>query len=86
MSWNPLYDEKRELIGDYVLKRSEFKDYLDSDFFCAFNLWRKCDRYGLPQGESGWLKEPEAVLELIELFDAERDRLDRKELKKNANH
>ncbi len=73
------------MIGDHVLRRSEFREYLDSDFFTAFRLWTRCDRYGLPHGASGWLEEPGAVIELVELFDGERDRLNLKERKRNAN-
>jgi hypothetical protein len=73
------------MIGEYVVCRRDFKDYLDNDFYTAFQIWTRSSRYGLPCS-GGWLEQPGSVIELIELFDGERDRLDRKEMKTRANN
>jgi hypothetical protein len=38
-------------------------------------------RFGLPSGR-GWLEEPGAVLELLDLFDSAMDSLDRRKAEK----
>jgi hypothetical protein len=49
---------------------------LTADFWEAFGIWRRYCRYGLPSGR-GWIEEPDALLELLDLFDDTRDGLDR---------
>jgi hypothetical protein len=66
----------REEFSFGFLKRKEFKNYLTADFWNAFRIWRQCCRRGLPAGK-GWIDEPEAILELLDLFDDTRDTLDR---------
>ncbi|MDR0878935.1 MAG: hypothetical protein LBN21_12875 [Treponema sp.] len=76
MTWHPVYDDMREEFSFGFLKRKEFKKYLTPDFYTAFAIWRQCCRRGLPSGK-GWADEPEAILELLDLFDDTRDMLDR---------
>jgi hypothetical protein len=80
-TWHPEYDEKREEFSFGFLKRKEFKSYLTADFWEAFGIWRRYARYGLPSGR-GWAEEPDALLELLDLFDDTRDSLDRQRIEK----
>jgi hypothetical protein len=66
-----------------VIKQGEVKKYLTPKFWTAYNLWAKIKRYGWPHG-SAWADEPAAVVELVELFDAELDLLKEKDREKDA--
>jgi len=71
------------LLLDRVIKQGEVKKYLTLEFYAAYNLWAKIKRWGWPHG-SAWVEEPAAVVELVELFDAEFDLLKERDREKNA--
>jgi hypothetical protein len=81
--WEAEYDEKKEEFSFGYLRRGEFRRYLTADFWAAFFIWRRCCRRGLPSGK-GWAEEPEALLELLDLFDDTRDALDRLRAERKA--
>jgi hypothetical protein len=70
ITWHPLYDEEKTLIGNHIIKRKDIKGYLTPDFYSAYRLWSRIKMYGLPDG-TGWLNQPAGAIELIELFDRE---------------
>jgi hypothetical protein len=53
---------------------------LNEDFWHAFFIWKRCRRRGLPSG-GGWRQEPEAILDMLDLFDDTLDRLERERVK-----
>lgn len=53
------------------LKRKEFSSYITDELSSLVQMWHRISAYGWPQGK-GYLAEPEAVREVVELFDREK--------------
>lgn len=53
------------------LKRKEFSSYITDELSSLVQMWHRICAYGWPQGK-GYLAEPEAVREVVELFDREK--------------
>ena len=53
------------------LKRKEFSKYITDELSSLVQMWHRICAYGWPQGK-GYLAEPEAVREVVELFDREK--------------
>ena len=66
-----------------MIKRGEVNDYLTSEFYEAYSLWSKIKQYGWPHGPC-WIREPAALVDLVELFDTELEFL--KEKDRNADN
>ena len=77
----PCYANEKLIGRDWVIKRGEVFDYLSPDFFTAYSLWSRIKQYGWPHGPD-WIREPAALVELVELFDIELELL--KERDRNA--
>ncbi|MDR0443274.1 MAG: hypothetical protein LBH44_07710 [Treponema sp.] len=54
------------------------QNYLTPEFYEAYNLWAKIKRYGWPHGPD-WIREPAALVEMVELFDIELELLKEKD-------
>ncbi|WP_162510603.1 hypothetical protein [Treponema endosymbiont of Eucomonympha sp.] len=80
LDWDAQYDEANEKICGKWLKRREFRKYLTDEFWLALSLWADTKRYGFPSGR-GWASEPAALIDLIKLFDSERDALEAEDKK-----
>lgn len=77
--WGGEYNDAKETIpwpesdtGYIRVRRGDFGKYITDDLAAAVRTWRKIKRYGWPQGK-GYLSEPAAVVEIVELFDAESE-------------
>jgi hypothetical protein len=61
------------------------QDYLTPEFYSAYNLWAKIKRYGWPHGPD-WIREPAALVEMVELFDEETALLKERDRERNAGN
>ena len=68
-----------------MIKRSEVQSYLTPELYEAYNLLAKIRRYGWPHGP-GWIREPTALVELVELFDSELELLKERDRNRNAGN
>jgi len=71
------YANEKLLLREHVIKRGEVNDYLTPEFYSAYSLWSRVNRYGWPNG-FGWIHEPASLVELVELFDTELEYLKEK--------
>jgi len=59
--------------------------YLTPEFYAAYNLWAKIKHYGWPHGPD-WIREPAALVEMVELFDNELALLKERDRERNAGN
>ena len=61
------------------------QSYLTPEFYAAYNLWAKIRRYGWPHGPD-WIREPAALVEMVDLFDDELALLKERDRERNAGN
>lgn len=69
--------------GYIRIKRKEIQAYITDELIQAVALWRRVKQYGWPQGK-GYLAEPRAVFEVVELFDAAKNSYNAWEKERNG--
>ncbi len=65
------------------IQRKDFSKYITEELSALIQMWHRISAYGWPQGK-GYLAEPEAVREVVELFDKEKARYLTWEKKRNG--
>lgn len=79
IDWSPEYERMSETIpwpenketGYTRIRRKDIPSYINNDLSLAVAAYNRTKQYGWPQGR-GYLAEPRAFFELIQLFDAEK--------------
>lgn len=78
MDYSPEYADMQETIcwpenktGYRRIKRRDIQSYITDDFLTVFQTYGRIKNYGWPQG-CGYLAEPRAVFDIVELFDREK--------------
>jgi hypothetical protein len=68
------------LLRDCKVRRGEIAGYLNAEFWTAFRIWKYYRRFGLPNG-AGWINEPASTIEIIDLFEDEREAHEAEEIR-----
>ena len=62
-----------------IVLKKDVVGYFTEDFYSAISIWSITQRYGLPNND-GWQNEPFAVIEILNLFDNEKSKIEREAL------
>lgn len=76
-----MLDDTWVLLRDRKIRRGDIPGYLDSEFWSAFRIWKYYRRFGLPNG-AGWANEPAFIVEVIDLFEDEREAHEAEEMER----
>lgn len=72
------------LPGGEVVSSAKVGDYLDEEFRHYWGVYLNCANHGLPNG-GGWLHEPPWVVQLVNRFGSEIERVRNWNLRKHRD-
>ena len=61
------------LLRTEKIRRRDARKYLGAEFRYALHVWKRWRRFGLPNGGIGWANESAAVIQILDLFEDERE-------------